>query len=302
MPRVALIFVDGIGIGENDPVKNPFIIAKLPVLTKICNGKIPTKPFSKVSSKYAEVIALDASLGIEGLPQSGTNQVTIFTGVNGAKIFGRHFGPYAPSVLQPVLKEKNIFTKLKKEGKSVVFVNAYPKEFFEYVKSGTRRLSVTTLCCKYANIPLLTKRELLLNKAVSSDLNRKNWITMGYSDIKIIKPFEAGKHFAGITHRNDLSIFEYWLPDLIGHSKNIAKAVKILENFDQFVDGFLKFIKEKVLSIIISDHGNIEDCSVKTHTNNKVICIIMGKDKKIIINQIKTLMDIAPSIVKYLKT
>ncbi len=48
-------------------------------------------------------------LGVEGLPQSGTGQTSIFCGVNASKIVGKHFGPYPYSTLIPIIKEKNIF-------------------------------------------------------------------------------------------------------------------------------------------------------------------------------------------------
>ena len=119
--HVALIFVDGVGIGKKDADINPFFHAHMPALTALCGGELPHTPFKKKSTDQAEVIAVNATLGVSGLPQSGTGQTAIFTGVNGAKKFGRHFGPYPPSVLRPVIAEKNIFHQLKAIGKSVVF-------------------------------------------------------------------------------------------------------------------------------------------------------------------------------------
>ena len=121
--HVVLLFLDGVGIGENDANTNPFVRAHMPALTSLCGGKLPFIPFKRISSEQADVIAVNATLGVAGLPQSGTGQTAIFTGVNGAKKFGRHFGPHPPSVLRSVIEKKNIFWQLKMIGKSVVFAN-----------------------------------------------------------------------------------------------------------------------------------------------------------------------------------
>ena len=39
------------------------------------------------------------SMTVPGLPQSGTGQYSLFTGDNGAQRFGRHFGPWVPTML-----------------------------------------------------------------------------------------------------------------------------------------------------------------------------------------------------------
>ena len=117
---------------------------------------------------------MNATLGVSGLPQSGTGQTAIFTGVNGAKKFGRHFGPHPPMILRPIIAEKNIFHQLKARGKSVVFANAFPQRFFDYTESGTRRLSVTTLSCQVAGIPLLSAKDLQRDEGISADFIRNS--------------------------------------------------------------------------------------------------------------------------------
>ena len=151
--HVVLLFVDGIGIGKNNPEINPFFRARMPALTALCGGELPHGTFKKKSTDQADILAIDATLGVPGLPQSGTGQAAIFTGVNGAKKFGRHFGPHPPMILRQVIEEKNIFSQLMKRGKSVVFANAYPQRFFDYTASGHRRLTATTLSYQLAGLP-----------------------------------------------------------------------------------------------------------------------------------------------------
>jgi len=50
---------------------------------------------------------------VEGLPQSGTGQATLFTGVNCAERVGRHFGPYPHSTTHEILRDHNLFRRVE---------------------------------------------------------------------------------------------------------------------------------------------------------------------------------------------
>jgi 2,3-bisphosphoglycerate-independent phosphoglycerate mutase len=297
--HIVLLFLDGVGIGKKDADVNPFFRARMPTLTKLCGGELPHTPFKNTSTDLAEVFAITATLGVSGLPQSGTGQTAIFTGVNGAKKFGRHFGPHPPSVLRQDITEKNIFHQLKTLGKSVVFANAFPQRFFEYTESGTRRLTVTTLSCQCAGVPLLTAYDLQRDEGISADFLRAQWSELGHSDIKQVTPQTAGKHLAHIAAHHDFTLFEYWLPDHAGHSQKMIFAVEVLERFDEFLSGFLETVDlSNTLLIIVSDHGNIEDLSTKSHTRNKVPCILVGRHCHRVVHRIKNLTHITPAIIK----
>ena len=299
--HVVLLFLDGVGIGKKDPDINPFFRARLPALTSLCGGELPHHPFKNRSTTHAEVLAIPATLGVAGLPQSGTGQTAIFTGVNGAKKFGRHFGPHPPSILRQVIAEKNIFHQLKAKGKTVVFANAFPQRFFEYTESGTRRLTATTLSCQFAGVPLLTANELQRDEGISADFIRTQWPELGHPEIKPITSETAGNHLASIAARYDFTLFEYWLTDHAGHSQKMAVAVEVLERLDEFLSGFLKlFDPNTTLFIIVSDHGNIEDLTTKSHTRNKVPCILVGKNRDQLVHRIKNLTHITPGILKIL--
>jgi hypothetical protein len=297
--HVVFLFLDGVGIGKKETDTNPFFRAHMPALTSLCGGDLPHTPFNRISSDLAEVIAINATLGVSGLPQSGTGQTALFTGVNGAKKFGRHFGPYPPSVLRQVIAERNILHQLKSIGKSVVFANAFPQQFIDYIASGTRRLSVTTLSCQLAGIPLLTANELQLGKGISADFLCSQWPELEHQGIKLITAFEAGKHLAQIGVQHDFTLFEYWLTDHAGHSQRMMFAIEVLERFDEFLSGFIElFDLTNSLLIIVSDHGNIEDLSTRSHTRNRVPCILAGKYRRQLVNRIKNLMHVTPAIMR----
>jgi 2,3-bisphosphoglycerate-independent phosphoglycerate mutase len=297
--RVVLLFLDGVGIGRKDPETNPFFRARLPALSLLCGGVVPHKPLTPLSTKKAEILSVNATLGMPGLPQSGTGQTAIFTGINGAKMFGRHFGPHPPSILRPIIAEKNIFRRLQAMGKSMAFANAFPQRFFEFTESATRRLTVTTLACRLSGVPLRTIEELRRGEAISPDFIRARWSELGHPEVDPITASEAGKHLAQISVQYDFTLFEYWLTDHAGHSQKMAFAVDVLERFDEFLSGFLRSVDlDSTTVMIISDHGNIEDLSTRSHTRNRVLCIIAGEHRGRLVRPLRNLTDVTPTILR----
>ena len=136
-----MLFLDGVGIGVKDPSVNPLFAARMPALRSLFGGELPSLGRRRISSGTASVLPLDATLGVPGLPQSGTGQTSLFTGVNGAALAGKHFGPHPYSTLKPVIAERSIFRRLREAGKSPLFANAFPQRFFDYLRALLKALA-----------------------------------------------------------------------------------------------------------------------------------------------------------------
>ena len=296
--RTIFLFLDGVGLGKTDPDINPMFRARLPHLRSLLRGKLPHLGLRRISADHAVAIPLNATLGVEGLPQSGTGQATLFTGFNASKLMGRHVGPYPATTLHPLIEVSNIFRQFKSTGRSVCFANAFPKQFFDYAASGKRRLSVTTLSCRFAGVPLHDAESLGRDESVSADITRARWPELGYPDLPIITPREAGKHLWNITARHSFTLFEYWLTDYAGHGRDMATAVETLERFDGMLGGLLEDFDPKECTLILtSDHGNIEDLSTKSHTRNPVPCILAGRKHRELSSALKTLVHVTPALL-----
>lgn len=63
MNRVVLLFLDGVGIGPDDPECNPFLCARLPALTGLL-GTLPTLSQPVRCTSSARSVPLDATLGV----------------------------------------------------------------------------------------------------------------------------------------------------------------------------------------------------------------------------------------------
>lgn len=272
-----MIFLDGVGIGSRDASVNPFFVANLPSLRSILSGDLPSLRRRRIQTHRSSLIPLDATLGIPGFPQSGTGQTALFTGENGARIIGKHFGPHPYSTLRPLIAQKNIFRQLLQHGKSPRFGNAYPKRFFDYVERHPTRLTVTTYACLQTGIPLCRDTDLAAGKAVSADITGAGWHSLGYPEMEVIEPPEAGRRLVGLLEHHDFVLFEYWRTDKAGHSQHMKEAVAALEQIDQLLAGVLETMDlRRDLLLITSDHGNLEDLSTKTHTRHVVPAILYG--------------------------
>ena len=82
---------------------------------------------------------LDATLGVEGLPQSGTGQTALLTGENAARLLGRHQGPFPSPSLRPLL-ERSLYAWARRRGLPVLHANAYHLEYLERATRGRRLL------------------------------------------------------------------------------------------------------------------------------------------------------------------
>lgn len=299
MNPVLMIFIDGVGIGKDDYEFNPFFKYGFNTFEKIF-GTVPSleNPVLEMQEKY--LFPVDANLGVEGLPQSGTGQVSIFCGVNAAQVVGKHFGPFPYSTTIPIIAEKNIFKYYKDINKKAFFANAYPKLFFNYIKSGKSRLSTTSLMCKLTGIKLNTVSDVRKAKALTAEITNERWNNRLKYNLKVITPKTAARRLLRIASQNDFTLYEFFLTDHLGHGRIKDEFDQIYHNLDSFLFTLLNELNEEKLTLIIcSDHGNFEDLSVKTHTNNPALTITAGKNAKELFLSIKDLADIKPSLIKY---
>lgn len=285
--HVLMLFLDGVGLGEPDASTNPFFAAHLPALRSLFDGQLPSLRTRRISTKCATLLPLDANLGVEGLPQSGTGQTALFTGVNAAKMIGKHFGPHPYSTLRPVIQEKNIFKQLLGAGALPYFANAFPQRFFDYMSQRRTRLTVTTLSCMMSGVPLLKAQDLREGNGISADITSAGWKELGYPDIPVIDAAEAGRRLVELASKYDFVLFEYWKTDHAGHSGSFAEAVEVLERFDGMLAAIIETLDTRSTSLLItSDHGNVEDMSVKTHTRNPVPAILFGRGHDLFASQL----------------
>ena len=299
MTHVLMLFLDGVGIGSKNHRRNPFFTAKMNTLLGLLGGNMPHKRHARYSSSLASLVPLNATMGVSGLPQSGTGQTALLTGRNAAKIVGRHFGPYPHSSLKPVIKEQNIFRKLELAGRSSFYANAFPRQFSEYLESRKTRITAITMSWLMAGNALNDHVALSSGSALSADITNERWHDLGYPDLAIISPQEAGRRLVDLTMKHDFVFYEYFLTDHAGHSRSMQQATDFLEKFDGLLEGIMDAFNHESMSLVLtSDHGNIEDISTKSHTRNPVPFLAVGAHHRELTAEMNDLTHVAPALLK----
>ncbi len=286
-------------MGGNDPSSNPFARFELPGLARLCGGSQWTDETPTVDEPSRVFRPIDANLDVEGLPQSGTGQATLFSGINCAEAAGKHYGPYPHSTSKPILKEHSIFAQLKNAGSAVddlAFANAYPQRFFVHAWE-RKRWTVTTFMCREAGIELNGSDDLRNGYAISAGITNEVWRNRLDPSMPPLSEEEAATRFYSIGQRHVFTLFEYYQTDKIGHLQDFSKAEATLRSVDLYVDALLDALDPaKDLLLLSSDHGNLEDLSIKTHTRNTVPLVAYGAGASAFRNA-ESLLDVTPILV-----
>lgn len=292
------VFVDGIGIGANSD-KNPLSDQNLKSFSWFTESNGFHSDCQMVVSDEILFKPIDANLGVEGYPQSGTGQTSLFTGMNASKVIGKHFGPYPHSKIKPLLNQHSVFHKAIKINNTPHFLNAYPELFFKKSKKRDR-WSCTTLMARSAGLKLNGIEDIRAGRAVTAEIVQSAWRDQLQLDVPVIEPEDASWRVVRAMREFDLVLYEYYLTDKAGHNQDKDIANRVLQNLDRFLYKILSLMSESDTIVITSDHGNLEDLSVKTHTRNPVPLMVAGRTEYF--KNADSILDITPAIIETLKS
>ena len=297
---VLFMFLDGVGLGVNDPLINPFAAAELPNLQKLLGGEKMLAATARYDGPGASLLALDACLGVSGLPQSATGQAVLLTGRNVPAEIGYHYGPKPDKSTAAHLQDGGIFGELTRSGKAAALVNAYPPGYFQGIESGRRIFSSIPLAVTKSGLPLFTLDDLLNGRAISADFTSAGWSErMNMPEVPVMQLAVAGASLASLARKYDFAFFEYWLTDYAGHGQDMPEALHLLEQFDVVLGGLIEAWNPADLLLITSDHGNLEDLSTRRHTANPVPLLLVGSpDLRAHFDDVTDLSGVAPAILK----
>ncbi|HEX9333527.1 MAG TPA: hypothetical protein VF896_16660, partial [Anaerolineales bacterium] len=273
--RVLFIFLDGIGLGENNPETNPFALAKMPNLNKLLDGRSLLKDSAPFHGEHATLLAIDPAVGVSGLPQSATGQAILMTGINIPAALGYHYGPKPNPEVAAYLKERTLFSRFVKEDKKVALLNAYPPRYFDGIDSGKRLYSSIPLTVTNAGLPLFRHDDLFAGRALSADFTGEGWrMMLGFMNAPVMEPPVAGRTLGTLAKEYDFSLFEYWASDYAGHKQQMDNAIRLMETFDGILGGLTEAWDDDGLILVTSDHGNMEDLSTRRHTDADVPALV----------------------------
>ena len=298
MKRVLLVFVDGIGFGARGP-QNPFFDTPLDVLGPLGAGT--TKSGDDVA-----MVAVDATLGHPGLPQSATGQATIFTGDDAIALSGGHVSGYPTAKLRALIEREGFLGRARAGGLQAAFLNAYDARrarHVEAVLAGTEKASrrhppsSSSVCALANGGSLSTFDDVRRGRAATFDLTGELLRAAGL-DAPVVSIKQAAQHVAAGAAENDVALFEMFLTDSAGHAQDTEWARDEAVRTDRFLSELFAAVDAREqLVVVTSDHGNLEDLSVRTHTRAPVPLVAYGAGARDFVAGARSLRDVAPRLL-----
>ena len=300
---VLLIFLDGVGLGQVGE-RNPLSRSEtMPFLAEYLGQRLLKG--ASVNRNEVMLKPIDATLGVEGLPQSATGQTTIYTGQNAAQFLGRHQSGFANGSLRRLIDEYGLFSRAIALGRTATLANAYSPEYFYAIAKRKRRYSVCTLLNLSAGLPFRMQHEYEQEAAIFWDIigavpTARNARSLSTKGARLpISPAAAGERLARLSGRYGVTLFECYLSDYAGHAMKWEQAVACMQRIDAFLESAIAHLPEHVTLVVVSDHGNVEDLSTKRHTFNKVPLLVIGKEAAAF-SKVEDLTGITPQILSLL--
>jgi len=301
--HILMLFLDGIGLGDDDPDANPFAVAQMPTLTALTNGKRWLRGIGRQESQWAIFIPTDPRLGVPGRPQSATGQAAILTGKNVPQMIGEHYGPKPNLAIRELLAEDNFFKRVVVQGKKATLLDAYPPMWHHDHDRGKSLRSSYQQAAYEAGQRLFGLEDLKAGKALTPEWTGASWHTyLKLRDTPVYTPFEAGQQLVKLSREYDFAMHSHWMTDMVGHRGPFERGVELLELFDGVMEGVLDTWDDaEGLVIITSDHGNMEEIGNRNHTENDVPTLIIGQEKAAFAEGFCDLTDLVPHMAKLLR-
>jgi hypothetical protein len=309
--KIIFIFFDGVGIGRASST-NPFFAANADYLPFYEGGcllpdtlQTPIKP-------------IDARLGVKGMPMSATGQTALFTGVNAAAILNEHRESYPDKFMRRIIKEKNIFSILRKNNLNPRFINAFPGsthlftpdhiyirddgEFHlsTHFKAQYRRSISVTTCMMIANrmIPFGTQ-DILKERALYHDFSNQS-LDGRELNMPTFTPEKAAEIIYKVSRNYDFLLYEYFQTDFYGHGFDFGECIDLIRQLNRLVKHLVSLLDSETDTLLItSDHGNLEDSTTPLHTGNPVPLLAWGYKGAELRERVESIVDIRSAVVNF---
>jgi hypothetical protein len=285
--KIILIFVDGVGIGLDDPSINP-----------CCSSATGIFHVNKNLPESGHRYQIDAQMGVPGLPQSATGHTTLYTGKNAPQLLGKHLTGFPNKDLRQLLEEQSLFIVLKNIGFKSKFINAFRPVFFTTPEIFSNlHMSATTEMNRYAGYDFSDFHDIRDEKALYHDFSNRENRCKGF-DLPLFSADKAGEILVRESNNYDLILYEYFMTDFAGHAQDLSRSIEEIRKIESLILAVLRYINpQNTILIVASDHGNIEDIRTKSHTTNPAFLGIWDKTTSITYSNFKNLQDIFPFIL-----
>jgi hypothetical protein len=290
---VLLIFIDGIGIGTRDE-RNPFY-------TLSEESRLPLGYFiDEVPPRLPHTVALLRRMRVSASKvvhrvRADRRRFSRALMSSIARLSQDRFSKRTNARASP--RAFDLLATHKPESRLLAFANAYSPFFFTQRQ---RWLAATTVAVEAARLPFRTLTELRDGHALYHDWSNRILIERG-EDAPRRSPAEAAMILARLAAQHQFTLYEFFLTDTVGHKQDMDVAKRTITELNAFLRAVLERVNLQEMTVIVtSDHGNVEDLSVRNHTRNFVPTIVWGKERDAVCAHINSIADITPAILRAL--
>lgn len=300
MDITILIFVDGLGWGAVDPAVNPQQAYGGGVFRFGEAAAAQAAPVPAWGGGWAR--AIDAVLGVPGVPQSATGQTTLLSGVNAQAAIGQHLTGFPNEELRGILREHSVLRQLARRGVAARFLNAFRPRFWELPVERQWTLSATTVANLAAGLPFFTLDDVAAGKSLYQDFTNADLIARGFAVPPLTAEQAGGVLARAARDGGGFTLYEYFLSDKAGHTGDAAVIAAELARLDAFMGAALaeldpELADGRALVLLTSDHGNLEDATTRRHTSNPVPLMAWGAGARDVTAAVSRLDEVTPAIV-----
>jgi phosphopentomutase len=91
------------------------------------------------------------------------------------------------------------------------------------------------------------------------------------------EPEEAAEILLALARAHDLALFEFFETDEAGHARSMDRALDALGRLDALLRALAGRLAPDDALVVASDHGNMEDLSIRNHTLAPVPVLGFGR-------------------------
>jgi hypothetical protein len=271
---IIFVFIDGIGLDSAHP-HNPFAHVSQPYIQQLIGGPLIQDSIIYAPEQRVLLKPIDATLGVPGLPQSGTGQTALFAGINAAQLVQRHQTHFPPTALHDTIRQHSILQRGRKYG-TTAFANAFDEGFWHAIEMRKLRKSASVIAAEGAEVLFRTQHDLARGHALSWDITNHVMHQRHADLIQPIDAFTAGVNLATLAQHHVLTLYETFLTDLVGHGRTDVDVTEVVTRIDRLIGGIISQLRTHDSLVISSDHGNFERPHEKSHTTNPVPLLVVG--------------------------
>src|SRR5206468_520441 len=101
-----------------------------------------------------------------------------------------------------------------------------------------------------------------------------------------------------LAGEHDFTLHEHFLTDLAGHRGTDEERVEAAQRIEALIEPLARQAERReVLVLVVSDHGNLENLAVRTHTRNPVPFLAWGPGAKRAVGMASDLTGVTPAIL-----